>query len=62
MTKSILGTIEDDIKQLSLLVNYHQNIVNDAKLYNRPSEQALEELTVKYLYQLKEEKDDKSTD
>ena len=49
----ILETIDADIKQLHLLVRYHNGIAIDASLYNRPSEGALEGLTVKYLQELK---------
>ena len=49
----ILETIDADIKQLHLLVRYHDSIAANARLYARPSEGALEELTVKYLQELK---------
>jgi len=48
----ILETIEADIGQLKLLIRYHESIAADAKLYSRPSEGALEELTTKYLQEL----------
>lgn len=50
----ILETVEADIKQLDLLIAYHNSIVANAALYNRPSEGALGELTAKYLQELKE--------
>lgn len=49
----ILETLEADIKQLHLLIGYHDSIAADAQLYNRPSEGALEVLTAKYLQELK---------
>lgn len=50
----ILSTLEEDVKQLVLLISYHNGIVANAELYRRPSEGALEELTAKYLMELKE--------
>ena len=48
----ILATIEDDIKQIQQLISYHKGIIANAKLYARPTEEALEELTSKYLQEL----------
>jgi len=50
----ILETIDADVRELKLLIKYHISIFANARLYNRPSEEALEEFTVKYLQELKE--------
>ncbi len=50
----ILATMELDIKQIHLLIGYHNGIAANAALYDRPSERSLEELTAKYLQELKD--------
>ncbi len=50
----ILATMELDIKQIHLLIGYHNGISANAALYDRPSERSLEELTAKYLQELKD--------
>lgn len=49
----ILEDSESDIKQINLLIRYHGDIRNNARLYSRPSEEALENFTVLYLKELK---------
>jgi hypothetical protein len=39
-------------KQVRLLINYHQDIVESCKIYNRNTELALEEMTVLALQRL----------
>ena len=39
-------------KQVRLLIEYHQRIANDCKIYGRSTELALEEMTVLALYKL----------
>jgi len=39
-------------KQIQSLIRYHEGIAANAKLYDRPTEGVLEEMTVKYLKEL----------
>lgn len=41
-----------DTKQLTLLITYHEDLVEQCKVHRRVSEQTLEELTVRALKEL----------
>jgi hypothetical protein len=48
----------DGAKQLEYLILWHQDVAQQAKVYRRVSEQTLEEMTVKALECLRDEKKD----